>query len=170
MVGVWIAASGGQGDSGFAHLGPPDPSGISYPIDSAGTYSYQLLHGGAYAVHVGCGGSAKHWASRNYSPLMSGPIAQIRCDDPIRAPARGKIPRGTCTAQADGYEDQYRIGRERAGTGRPAVTSRLYFAAHSAAAACVRCACWQVYVEPSGKRTVPWNAGAWPRAALRGRR
>ena len=46
VVGVWIAASTGQSDSGLAHLGPPDASGISYPIGAAGTYSYRLPHGG----------------------------------------------------------------------------------------------------------------------------
>jgi TIR domain len=98
VVGVWIAASGGQRDSGFAHLGPPNPVGPSYPIKATGTYSYQLLHGGSYAVHVGCGGSAGHWASKNYSPLISGPAAHLHCDDPTTAPVHGVPPQGTCTA------------------------------------------------------------------------
>ena len=97
IVGVWIAASTGQSDSGYAHLGPPDPTGTSLPIGSTGTYSYLLPHGGSYAVHVGCGGSAAHWASRNYSPLLSSRTADLRCDDPTAAEPR-VIPRGKCTA------------------------------------------------------------------------
>jgi hypothetical protein len=96
VVGVWIAASSGQSDSGYAHLAPPSPTGVSYPIGSIGTYSYRLPHGGTYAVHVGCGGSAAHWASRNYSPLLSGRTANLRCHDPTAA-KRGVIPRGRCT-------------------------------------------------------------------------
>jgi hypothetical protein len=96
VVGVWIAASSGQSDSGYAHLGPPNPTGNSYPIGSSGTYSYLLPHGGTYAVHVGCGGSAAHWASRNYSPLLSGRTADLRCDDPTAA-THGAVPRGRCT-------------------------------------------------------------------------
>lgn len=96
VVGVWIAASTGQSDSGYAHLGPPNPNNVSYPIGSSGTYSYLLPHGRSYAVHVGCGGSAAHWSSRNYSPLLSGRTADLRCDDHTTAD-RGVIPRGRCT-------------------------------------------------------------------------
>jgi transcriptional regulator with XRE-family HTH domain len=96
VVGVWIAASAGQKDSGFAHLGPADSSGISYPIGARGTYSYRLPHGGAYAVHVGCGGSARRWASSNYSPLLSSRTAHLHCDDPT-ASAGSAIPQGRCT-------------------------------------------------------------------------
>jgi hypothetical protein len=99
VVGVWIAASTGQSDSGFAHLGPPGSSGVSYPIGSAGTYSFRLAHGGSYAVHVGCGGTAHHWASSNYSPLLSNPAVQLRCDDPI-ASARKPGRRGKCSVVA----------------------------------------------------------------------
>jgi TIR domain len=95
VVGVWIAASTGQSDSGLAHLGPPGSSGISYPIGARGTYSYRLPHGGTYAVHVGCGGNAQHWASSNYSPLLSDPTVSLRCDDPAPSP-RGASRRGTC--------------------------------------------------------------------------
>jgi hypothetical protein len=96
IVGVWIAASTGQSDSGYAHLGAPNFTGTSYPIGSTGTYSYLLPHGGSYAVHVGCGGSAAHWASRNYSPLLSSRTADLRCDDPTTA-EHGVLPRGKCT-------------------------------------------------------------------------
>jgi hypothetical protein len=97
VVGVWIAASAGQKDSGFAHLGPPNPSGISYPIGSTGTYSYLLPHGGTYAVHVGCGGTAAHWASANYSPLLSSWTVHLLCDDPTAVSASGATLRGECT-------------------------------------------------------------------------
>ncbi len=91
VTGVWIAASSGQDDSGLAHLGPPGSSGISYPIGSAGTYSFRLAHGGSYAVHVGCGGTARRWASSNYSPLLSSTAVLLLCHDPTSAGnARGQ--------------------------------------------------------------------------------
>jgi hypothetical protein len=92
VIAVWIAASAGQSDSGYAHLGPPDAFGVSYPIGASGTYSYLLRHGGSYAVHVGCGGSSQRWDSSNYSPLLSGPHVTLRCNDPISA------SRGSCVA------------------------------------------------------------------------
>jgi transcriptional regulator with XRE-family HTH domain len=95
VVGVWIAASTGQDDSGFAHLGPPNPSGISYPIGSNGTYSYRLPHGGPYAVHVGCGGNARDWTSSNYSPLVSSRTVRLRCQD-RSVSALGTNSRGRC--------------------------------------------------------------------------
>jgi hypothetical protein len=95
VVGVWIAASTGQGDSGFAHLGPLNTSGISYPIGSNGTYGYLLPHGGSYAVHVGCGGTAPDWASSSYSPLLSSRTVHLRCQDPS-ASAQGTSSRGWC--------------------------------------------------------------------------
>ena len=98
VIGVWIAASTGQSDSGFAHLGPANPSGISYPVGSTATYSYLLQHGGTYAVHVGCGGKASAWDSSNYSPLLSGATADLRCDDPTTPPVQGITARGTCAA------------------------------------------------------------------------
>jgi hypothetical protein len=101
VVGVWIAASAGQGDSGLAHLGPANPSGISSPVGSKATYSYLLPHASTYAVHVGCGGKASDWDSSNYSPLLSGPTADLRCDDPTSPPARGISPTGTCTPARD---------------------------------------------------------------------
>ena len=101
VVAVWIAASTGQTDSGYAHLGPANPSGISYPVGSTATYSYLLPHGGTYAVHVGCGGEASAWDSRNYSPLLSGATADLRCDDPTTPPVQGIPPRGTCAAAAN---------------------------------------------------------------------
>lgn len=95
VIGVWIAASAGQDDSGFAHLGPPNPSGVSYPAGSEGTYSFRLAHGGSYSVHVGCGGSAHRWASKNYSPLLSSLAVRLRCDDPISSASKpGR--RGKC--------------------------------------------------------------------------
>lgn len=97
VVGVWIAASTGQGDSGLAHLGPANPSAISYPAGSKATYSYRLPHAGTYSVHVGCGGNASDWGSSNYSPLLSAPTADLRCDDPTTPPTRGGNPKGTCT-------------------------------------------------------------------------
>jgi transcriptional regulator with XRE-family HTH domain len=95
VAGVWIAASTSQRDSGFAHLGPPSTSGISYPIGSNGTYKDWLPHGGSYAVHVGCGGTDDHWASSSYSPLLSSRTVHLRCQDPP-APAADTSSRGRC--------------------------------------------------------------------------
>jgi hypothetical protein len=96
VVGVWIAASSGQDDSGFAHLGPANASGISYPAGSAATYSYRLPHSGTYSVHVGCGETASGWDSRNYSSLLSGATADLRCNDPTNPPIPGVVPEGKC--------------------------------------------------------------------------
>jgi transcriptional regulator with XRE-family HTH domain len=90
VVGVWIAASTGQSDSGFAHLGPPNTSGTSYPIGASGTYTYRLAHGGSYAVHVGCGGTAHNWASSSYSPLLSSRTAHLHCQAAPQTSSRGR--------------------------------------------------------------------------------
>jgi hypothetical protein len=97
VVGVWIAASAGQDDSGFAHLGPVNAAGISYPAGSRATYSYRLSSDGTYSVHVGCGQTASGWDSSNYSPLLSGATADLRCDDPTTVPVPGSSSRGTCS-------------------------------------------------------------------------
>lgn len=91
VVGVWIAASSGQSDSGHAHLGSATNSGLN-------TYTYLLPHGGTYSVHVGCGGTASRWASRNFSPVLSGPTAHLECDDPAGPPVNGVGPEGKCAA------------------------------------------------------------------------
>jgi hypothetical protein len=95
LVGVWIAASAGQADSGVAHLGPADESGTSFPDGAVGTYSYRLPHGGSYAVHVGCGGSSRHWVSSDFSPLLSGKTASLRCGVPIPAKSKDQL-KGRC--------------------------------------------------------------------------
>jgi hypothetical protein len=97
VAGVWIAASTGQSDSGLAHVGSAAPSGIIYPAGSIASYSYLLPHGGTYAVHVGCGEKVGAWDSSNYSPLLSGHTADLRCDDPTTLPAHGITPHGLCT-------------------------------------------------------------------------
>lgn len=96
VVDVWIAAASGQSGSGYAHLGPPNSTGISSPPGPTASYSYRLADGGSYAVHVGCGGTAQNWASKNYSPLLSQPNVRLHCYDPVRAAAPGTTPTGTC--------------------------------------------------------------------------
>lgn len=98
VVDVWIAASSGQSASGYAHLGPPDISGISSPVGPTASFTYLLADGGSYAAHVGCGGTAQHWASKNYSPLLSQPNVRLRCYDPVREAPPGTTPTGTCKA------------------------------------------------------------------------
>jgi transcriptional regulator with XRE-family HTH domain len=107
VVGVWIAAATGQRDSGFAHLGPARAAGVNFAAGSTVTYSYLLPHGGSYAVHVGCGGTAAHWAASDFSPLLSESTVNLRCDYPGAAvargtePTRGTAPRGECGGAAD---------------------------------------------------------------------
>jgi hypothetical protein len=96
VVGVWIAASSGQRASGYAHLGPPDITGTSYPVGSTASFSYLLRGGGSYAIHVGCGGTAKHWTSSNYSPLLSQRNITLRCADPVQSGVAGNPPQGKC--------------------------------------------------------------------------
>jgi hypothetical protein len=92
VVGVWIAASTGQRDSGYAHLG------TGYPTASTVTYSYHLGTGGSYSVHVGCGGTTSDWASSNYSPTLQARSVTLHCDDPVAASGQGTSQTGTCTA------------------------------------------------------------------------
>jgi TIR domain len=96
VEGVWIAASSGQSDSGFAHLGPADNSGLNHPAGPTVTYSYTLRGGGSYSVHVGCGGEASQWHSSNYSPELSGPVAHLECRDPTTIPPGGGQMQGPC--------------------------------------------------------------------------
>jgi transcriptional regulator with XRE-family HTH domain len=96
VVGIWIAASSGQKDSGFAHLGPATAR-TDFAVGSTVTYSYLLPHGGTYSAHVGCGGTASDWDSRNFSPLIIGRVARVRCDDPAATRSRRSTPAGTCT-------------------------------------------------------------------------
>jgi hypothetical protein len=99
VVGVWIAAATGQTDSGYAHLGPLNPSSTGASIGSEGTYSYLLPRGGSYVVHVGCGGNAQHWDSTNYSPELSDRTANLLCHDPTASERRVTL-KGTCTVVA----------------------------------------------------------------------
>ncbi len=91
VVGVWIAASTGQRDSGWAHLG------ANYPTGSTVTYSYQLGGTQLYSVHVGCGGTTSDWASKNYSPQLRTRSVTLRCDDPVAASGQRTSVTGVCT-------------------------------------------------------------------------
>lgn len=99
LVGVWIAASTGQDDSGFAHLGPPNTNGPSFPDSAEGTYSYRLPHGGSYAVHVGCGQNKHGWLSSDYSPLLSTRTANLRCGQSTSANSK-PMAKGRCVLAA----------------------------------------------------------------------
>ena len=96
VVGVWIAASSGEADSGRANLGASGSTGRNHP-GSEVTFSYMLRHGGTYSAHVGCGGTPSRWASANYSPLISGATVHLHCRDPVRRPKDGLVPTGSCT-------------------------------------------------------------------------
>jgi len=45
------------------------------------TYSYTLPQGGAYALHVGCGGTTSAWAVAEYSSFNSGAVNDFYCYD-----------------------------------------------------------------------------------------
>jgi hypothetical protein len=92
VVGVWIAASSGQRDSGWAHLG------AGYPGHSTVTYSYQLGNDGSYSVHVGCGGTTSDWASSNYSPTLHARSVILHCDDHVAVNGQGAAPDGSCAS------------------------------------------------------------------------
>ena len=92
VIAIWIAASTGQKDSGYAHLGPAT-AGATHATGPTVTYSYLLPHGGTYNAHVGCGGTSSHWDSANFSPPISTRVAHLRCDDPTT----GLTSTGTCT-------------------------------------------------------------------------
>jgi transcriptional regulator with XRE-family HTH domain len=100
VIAVWIAASAGQQESGYAHLGPALDSGLNYPSGSTVTYSYRLPGGGPYVVHVGCGGTSRHWVSANYSTVISSRSTTLRCDDPVARRATSQTLRGACTTGA----------------------------------------------------------------------
>jgi hypothetical protein len=97
VVGVWIAASGGQRDSGFAHLGPAADTAGNHAAGSAATYSYLLTSGGSYSVHVGCGGSAANWTSSSYSPVLQVRSVDLRCNDLVVVSGSDGSLRGICT-------------------------------------------------------------------------
>jgi hypothetical protein len=99
VVGVWIAAASGQDDSGFAHLGPRPGIRAGAASGPAVTYSYRLPQSGPYVVHVGCGGTARDWASRSFSEQLSASTARLRCGDHSPDAARdGSAPDGKCSA------------------------------------------------------------------------
>jgi transcriptional regulator with XRE-family HTH domain len=96
VVGIWIAASAGQQDSGYAHLGT-GAIGTAGATGATTSFSYRLPHGGPYVVHAGCGGIARHWTSVNFSGLLSGRAADLRCDDPETTSPVTSRPIGKCT-------------------------------------------------------------------------
>jgi hypothetical protein len=101
VVGMWIAASASKADSGLANLGTSASSNRGNRPRSRAVYSFLLRHGGRYAAHVGCGGTASHWASANNSPLLSGVTNNLVCRDPVTASPEGEAsPTGSCVASA----------------------------------------------------------------------
>ncbi len=101
VVGMWIAASASEADSGAAILGASASSHRGRQPRSRTVYSFLLRHGGRYAAHVGCGGTAAHWASANYSPLLSGGTNNLVCRDPVTASPEGEAPpTGSCAVSA----------------------------------------------------------------------
>lgn len=69
IVGVWISVNSG---SGFAN---------PYKINSSGSavqFTFTLPHGGAYNVHVGCGGSRDDWLNTDYTEIGSGAVKDYK--------------------------------------------------------------------------------------------
>lgn len=97
VVGMWIVASASKADSGSANLGTSASANGGHQPRSRAVYSFLLRHGGRYAAHVGCGGTAKHWASASNSPLLSGVTNNLVCRDPVTgSPEGGGPPTGSC--------------------------------------------------------------------------
>ena len=96
IIAIWIATLAGQQGSGYAHLGPAPGSGLSHASGPTVSYTYLLAQGGSYSVHVGCGGTSRHWDSANYSGVISTPSVTLRCDDPPATPPPGKTLNGRC--------------------------------------------------------------------------
>ncbi|HEY1919693.1 MAG TPA: hypothetical protein VGH27_29330 [Streptosporangiaceae bacterium] len=97
IIAIWIAALAGQQGSGYAHLGPAPAGGLSHASGPTVSYTYPLAQGGSYVVHVGCGGTSRHWDSTNYSGVISSPSVTLRCADPAATPPPGKTLNGHCT-------------------------------------------------------------------------
>lgn len=73
-VGVWVEAQ--NSTSGWAaHEVPIELGGLSKV-----NYSYTLDRGGAYSVHVGCGGTPERWATDLRSDFVSG-SRDFLCND-----------------------------------------------------------------------------------------
>lgn len=100
VVGVWIAASTGQRDSGYAHLGTANSAGGNYPTGPTATYSFSLQNGTTYSVHVGCGGTVADWKSSDDSPLLSARSVTLHCADPLPVRSGNTSLKGICTATA----------------------------------------------------------------------
>jgi len=85
VAGVWAEATHG---SGFAFI----------RLNSAGStfsYLYPLQGSESYTLHVGCGGTAKHWAvSIDDAPKVSGRRNSFVCND-----IRDEPGYGTCTTE-----------------------------------------------------------------------
>jgi hypothetical protein len=100
VVGVWIAASTGQRDSGYAHLGTAAAGAGNYPEGPAATYSFSLQNDTTYSVHVGCGGTVNDWNFSDDSPLLSARSVILHCTDPLPDHSGNASLKGICTATA----------------------------------------------------------------------
>jgi hypothetical protein len=95
VVGVWIAAIT-AGDSGFAHFYPAAVGPHGAATEANARYTYELPHAGPYSVHVGCGGTARLWASSISTRTLVVPSALLFCHDLV--PAVRSVVHGVCTA------------------------------------------------------------------------
>jgi hypothetical protein len=100
VVGIWIAASTGQRDSGYAHLGTVVAAAGNYPEGPTATYSFSLQNGITYSVHVGCGGSVNDWEFSDDSPLLSTRSVTLHCTDPLPTYSGNASLKGICAATA----------------------------------------------------------------------
>jgi hypothetical protein len=71
VVGVWIDAA--EGGSGWAVRGAGESQFIRF--------THELPFGGAYSVHVGCGGSANRWGVAVWSTEAALLFRRLTCDD-----------------------------------------------------------------------------------------
>ena len=100
-VGVWVDAQSSTDGWAFTKI-PIRIGGMSQV-----TYTYTLNNGGNFKVNVGCGGTSQKWGMSLSSGVVSGPIANFRCNDIppwlgaaakrlLRVDLTNGIPYGTC--------------------------------------------------------------------------
>jgi hypothetical protein len=85
VTGIWVEASNGGSDWAFWRSQAEDRA--------AADFTHTLPFGGAYSVHVGCGGSGAHWETASWSSFVRDQTHHFACDDAKASPGHN----GVCT-------------------------------------------------------------------------
>lgn len=108
-VGIWVQAQ--SSTSGWAEL-------LGYPLEAAGAwkmnYAFNLDRGGAYQVHVGCGGRPEKWDNNLKSDYVTG-SHDFLCNDvnPIAEQIFNSLVRGQLFGRLFGRQVQLGQGVPR---------------------------------------------------------